>query len=258
MQKSNLIRWLLIFIFYISGLSSVYATEFKAKLNWYNLTNLSFRVNGIISSIKVKPGDIVNQNHKIIELDQREYSENTALTKSLRELRKNELNEAQRELDRALELYDRTVLSEHELQTVKNDFIASKTNYFTADTNWQKAKRDLEFSRIVAPFNAIILSIAVNEHETIVSSFESKPAVIIADSNKISAEFMLAPNDFNKINDNSEIIVIINGSSYKGTLFFPSLLIEKNSYRAAVVLSAPNDVIGKKLRSGMNAVVKIK
>ena len=248
----------IIFVIFTLSFSTVEAKEFKAKLTWYNLTSLSFRVNGIVSSIKVKPGDIVTEKQQMIELDQREYVENVSLTKALRKSRKSEFDEAKRELDRALELYDRTVLSEHELQVAKNNHISSETNYFTANTNWLKAKRDLEFSSIFAPFNSIVLSVAVNEHETIISSFESKPAVIIADSGKISAQFMLGLADINNINNESSVEVIIDGISYEGKLFFPSLMPELDLYPAAAVISLSNNVLGKKIRSGMGAIVRIK
>ncbi len=65
MKKTKLIRWLLLLNVFIFSLGTANATEFKAKLNWFNLTKLSFRVNGIVSSIKVKPGDIVNSKQKI-------------------------------------------------------------------------------------------------------------------------------------------------------------------------------------------------
>ncbi len=257
MYKLKLIKWLFFSVIVILNLNSVEAKEFKAKLSWYNLTNLSFRVNGIVASIKVKPGDIVKTGKKLIVLDQREYVDNNLLTKTQRKLHKSELDEAKRELDRALELYDRTVLSEHELQVVKNDFILSKTNFLSADIKWQQAKRNLEFSQILAPFNAIILFVAVNEHETVISSFESKPAIKISDSSKISAQFKLTVDDFKKIKNNSKVEVLIDGISYEGTLILKSLIAEQELYQAAAVISVSDNIIGNKLRSGMNAVVKI-
>ncbi|MFV2059279.1 MAG: efflux RND transporter periplasmic adaptor subunit [Gammaproteobacteria bacterium] len=258
MQKFKLIKLLLLTSICIFSLNSVEAKEIKAKLNWYNLTKLSFRVNGIVSSIKVKPGDVVKSNQKLIELDQREYIDKSKITKALKKLRKSEQDEAKRELDRALELYDRTVLSEHELQLAKNAYILSATNFLTADTNWNKAKRDLEFSQISAPFDSIILSVRVNEFETIVSSFESKPAMIIADATKISAQFLLTNADYNNISNKTSAVVIIDGLTYKGALRFKSLIPDHDMFPVAVVFSVPKNAIGKKFISGMDAIVKIK
>lgn len=252
--KFSPVRWLLLIFVLSSNLSAIEAREIKAKLSWFNLTKLSFRVNGVVTKLHVKPGDYIKKKQKIINLDQREFIDNVSLTDSLRKSRKSELDEAKRELNRAVELFDRTVLSEHELQTIKNNFIASETRHITAKINWLKAKRDLEFSNIVAPFNAIVLDVVLKEYETVISSFKSDPAIIIAAADKISAKFMLNADDITRLQENEAIEVVIKGSSYKGTLFFPSLLPVNNLYPVSVVLSIP---FGK-VRAEMDAIVKIR
>ncbi len=241
-----------------SSLTLVYAgkvnaKEINAKLGWFNITKLSFRVNGIIANIDVKPGDKVKENDKLINLDQREYRDNVSLTKSLLKSRKGELDEAKRELERALELFDRTVLSEHELQTVKNNFILSEARYITANKNGLKAQRDLEFSNIIAPFNAIVLDVKMNQYETVISSFQATPVIIIADADKLQAEFKLTIDDVIKLKGNEVVDVVIAGVKYKGTIFFPSLRVINGLYPVSAIIAVPF----KMVKPGLDVIVNI-
>ncbi len=244
----HFVKLLLLFVL-INNISLLSAKEIKTKLTWFNVTKLSFRVSGIVSELYVRPGDFVKKNKKLINLDQREYLENVTLTKSLYKSRKSELDEAKRELDRALELYDRTVLSEHELQIVKNNFISSETRFVTANTNKLKAKRELEFSTIVSPFNAIVLDVNVNKNETVISTFAVTPAIIIAQADKLAAQFMLTADEQAKLKNNDPVKVVVAGASYEGRIFFPSLIAENDLYPVAVVISVPHDTV----RAGMDA-----
>jgi len=246
------VKLLIMVILLSNSLTVIEAKEIKAKLAWFNVTTLSFRVNGIVTGLHVKAGDVVKSHQKLINLDQREYKDNVLSTKSLEKSRKSELDEAKRELDRATELFDRTVLSEHELQTTKNKYIASETDYVTAKTNWINAKRDLEFSTITAPFNAVVLDIVINKNETVVSSFKSSPAIVIAEANKIAAKFMLSADDVAQLKSGESVTVSIAGNSYKGILFFPSMLAVDGLFPVAVVV----EVDINKAHAGQTAMVK--
>ncbi|VAW91497.1 hypothetical protein MNBD_GAMMA22-2750 [hydrothermal vent metagenome] len=225
------------------------AKEIQTKLTWFNITTLSFRVNGNVNELYVQPGDYIKKNQKIINLDQREYLENVTLTKSLFKSRKSELDEARRELERATELFDRTVLSEHELQTVKNNFISSETRFVTANTNKLNAKRELEFSNIVSPFDAVVVDVKVKKSETIVSTFKAMPAVIIAQANKLSALFKLSADEKSKLKRNDVVKVVVAGASYEGKIFFPTLLPENDLYPVGVEITVSHD----KIHAGMAA-----
>jgi len=259
MNKTKLIQLnsilsVLFFVLLNCRVTLVHAKDVNAELSWFNITELSFRVNGIVSDLDVMVGDYLKTDQKIINLDQREYLDNVLLTKSLLKSRNSELHESKRELERAIELFDRTVLSEHELQIIKNNFISSETNSITANKNWLKAKRELEFSNLKSPFNAVVLNVLINENETVVSSFKRTPAIVIAEANRMSANFMLNATEINNIKKNDTVEVIINGSSYKGSLFFPSLIATKKMYPVSVKIDIPFGTY----KAGLDVLVKMK
>ena len=78
------IKLILTTILFSNNFMIIEAKEIKAKLVWFNVTTLSFRVNGNVTDLAVKPGDIVTKKQKLINLDQREYIDNVALTNSLK------------------------------------------------------------------------------------------------------------------------------------------------------------------------------
>jgi multidrug efflux system membrane fusion protein len=253
MKNFKLIIKIFLIILFNSSLIIVEAREVNAKLNWFNVTELSFRVNGIVSDLYVKPGDSVKKNQKLINLDQREYLENLSLSKSLHKSRLSEREEARRELERAIELFDRTVLSEHELQIVKNSFISSETQYVIANTNLLEAKRSLEFSSISSPFNAIVLSVLINKNETVIATFKSSPAIVIAEADRMSVDFMLKATEVVKLKSGQNIDVVVAGKHYTGKLLFTSLQPTTQLYPVSIIVPIPFGEVF----AGMDVIVEL-
>ena len=55
-------------------------------------------------------------------------------------------------------MYDRSMLSDHDLQIAKNNFTAAQSNHLQALASLTKAKLNLEYSAVRAPFNAIVIN----------------------------------------------------------------------------------------------------
>ncbi|MGD8926538.1 MAG: biotin/lipoyl-binding protein, partial [Thioalkalispiraceae bacterium] len=97
-----------------------WAQEYDATLHWYQKTELGTVVSGIVKNVYVNVGDIVKKGDKLLQLDDSVSKAHVVEYRAKLQSAEEELKEAERERDRALELYDRTVLSQHELQVAKN------------------------------------------------------------------------------------------------------------------------------------------
>jgi len=191
-----------------------HALDVPATLHWSKRVELGTSVSGVIKTVAANPGDKVSKGDSLIKLDDRHYaaalSKARARVKDLGEKRK----EAKRELDRAQQLYDRTVLSDHELQTAKNARVAAESDYETARAERVTAELNLEYTDIRAPFNAFVLQRNVEVGQTIVSELKPEILVIIAAAGEMIARGYIAQKDLNGLSRGQAVSVVVAGLNY--------------------------------------------
>ncbi len=156
------------------------ALALEARLDWDRETLLSMPVKGVVTRLAVRPGDTVDRGALLVQLDQRPIRNRIDAAQA--ELRKLEAirAEAKRELARAEELYDRTVLSEHELQLKKNDFIAAQADYEAGRARLTAARLEQEYSTLRAPFALRVLARQVEVGQTVVGDLRPTPVLRVA------------------------------------------------------------------------------
>ena len=95
---------------------SAHAAEIDTRLSWHQKTVLSTPVSGVIKSVNVSQGALVNKGDVLLQLDDRVIRGN--LEKARADVERWRLleEEAQRELDRTNELYEQTLIADHEKQ----------------------------------------------------------------------------------------------------------------------------------------------
>ena len=98
---------------------STWAAEYDAVLDWNRKAKLSTPVSGVVAKVNVQPGDRVNQDDVLLQLDNGVMKANLEKAKADVEFYERSFKEAQRELDRNQELYDRTLIAEHDLEMAK-------------------------------------------------------------------------------------------------------------------------------------------
>ena len=202
----------------IVGNTSAFALDVKAELDWARRVELGTPVKGVVQHIKAQPGQTVAENDILLQLDDRGFKSRVAgLTAQLAHLQA-ELAEADREQERALELYDRTVLSDHELQVAKNNLIASKAKYEMCRANLTQAKLDLEYSSIRAPYDAVVIARMAEVGQTIVPELQAVTLFIVADARHMLARGRLSAKDIAQISIGQEAVVEFDGKKYKGRI----------------------------------------
>ena len=108
MKKNKLIYITTSFLLFSHA--SVYAQEFTARLQWSQRVELGSPVNGIVEKVTVNVGDKVKKGDALVQLDNAVFKGHVNEYRAQLVSNQEVLKEAERERDRALELYDRTVL----------------------------------------------------------------------------------------------------------------------------------------------------
>ncbi|MEO5343332.1 MAG: biotin/lipoyl-binding protein [Gammaproteobacteria bacterium SHHR-1] len=139
--------------------SKSWAAEAEGQVHWHESRQLGFLVDGVIAEIPVRPGQRVAQGSPLARLDGRTYQAALNAAEQRLAARQLALGEAQRELDRALELYDRGQLPEHDKQLAQIAQALAQAQLAQAQAEQVRAAFRLQQSELRAPFDALILQL---------------------------------------------------------------------------------------------------
>ena len=250
------IKYLFIPLFsFLSVVSSVVsAEEFEGVLNWSKRVELSTSVNGIVQEVFSQSGKIAAKGEVLIQLDPRAFKADLEYAKAKLTNASEQSLESKRELDRQLDMYDRSMLSEHELQIAKNNFTAAQSNYLQAQAELTKAKLNLEYSAVRTPFNAIVISTNAVKGQVVAPDIMPPVLVIIAEAKRMLARFYVTIDKVNNMNVNQGVEIIVAGQKFQGKI--ANIALEPNQskldqYAIDVIFDSKDSL----LRAGQKAKV---
>jgi multidrug efflux system membrane fusion protein len=166
----------------------------QATLAWAEVTRLSTPVSGVVASIPVRAGQIVDKGALLLRLDITPFADRLAVVHAERAGLMRAAAEAKRDAQRTQALFDRTVASESERQDalIKQEKIQAELDAVKARVNlrqWEQAR-----SELVAPFTARILSVDTAVGETVSSELNAPVLLRIARADAMVAEANLTPS----------------------------------------------------------------
>lgn len=235
----------------------VSAAEVTGTLQWVRRVELSTPVSGVISEVAVDNGDEVRQGQQLLNLDARGFTAAVRRAEAQVKSRKEARDEARRELARTTELYERTLLSDHELQLAKIALSTAEAELQTALADLTMARLELEYSRITAPFDGVILMRSAEIGQTVVTRLQSVPLLTLAETGRMLARIEVGEQELNLLQKGMELQVRVGGKSFRGTvqrLGMEPVIAAGGiaKYEADVVFEYPRN---ERLRAGQSAVV---
>lgn len=224
----------------IGSLSIVQAAEINAVLEWADQRELGSTVSGEITRVTVRPGMSAAKGNLLLEFDQRNFKAMSNKTIAAVHSAKLLMEEAQREQDRAIELYDRTVLSDFDRQQADIGLAKARSHYAEARAARVTAAIEQEQSRIVAPYNAVILDVSVGEGEVVVNENQARVLITVARSNAMLASALVSSDQLSSVKVGQSLEVAFRGQWRKGELY--SIKPQSNGqYRMHVLFSVAKD-----------------
>ncbi len=136
---------------------------------------LSVPGSGRVAEVAVSPGQQVRAGTLLIQLDARAANALLAQKRAERDALRAEQTEAQRELDRAEELFERTVLSVTDLQLARSAFAKVNAQYGAGEAAVLRAEAELEDLRINAPADGVVKSVLVAPGQVVVNRCQVTP-----------------------------------------------------------------------------------
>jgi len=248
-QSKSVVAMLLL----VSG--QLAAADYEARLQWERRIELGTPVQGVISEVKAQTGQRVKAGTVLVQLDDRGFrAEVTKASTRLQSL-EAERAEARRERDRAEELYDRTVLSDHELQVALNNAKQAEADYAAARAALVQARLNLEYSAVRAPFDALVIDVQAGQGQTVINDLQPVTLVTVADANSMIARAELTEAQVDPLEMGQAAIVKVGENRHEGRIESIGLEPIKGGERYAVAVSFPLD--GQRYRVGQTATIQL-
>ena len=192
------------------------AQELQATLHWARRVALGMPVSGVVQEVSVASGQHVLAGQALVKLDPRDFEARLAGASARLAGVVPALEEARQELERAEDLFDRTLLAEHDLETARIAVAKLDAQRAQADAHLVRAALRLERGTLRAPFAGIVVAGNAEVGQAIVSRCESRTLIVLAGSENFIARAALGAPDLVGLRIGQEVPVLAGNLALVG------------------------------------------
>ena len=192
--------------------------QWEGVTEWSGQTAMSTAVSGVVAQVPVQAGDTVKRGQLLLQLEQSSLRARLAQAEAEVAYQRAQRTEAGKELERAEELYERTLLADHDLDLARIADARAESSLQAAVAAEQTARQELAHSELRAPFDARIIARHVQPGQTVVTRFAAVEMLILAESGKMQAGFNLNAVDAAKLKNGQALQVEVAGQGYNATI----------------------------------------
>lgn len=192
------------------------AAEFQATLDWADRTALSLPISGVVKEVHVRAGQTVAPGTALVSLDPRPFEARLREARAGVQALERKRAEAEREVERAKELYARTVLSNVELEKAHIDQQQIEGQYQKARAQLQMAEIERGYSPLKAPFAARVLRVNAAAGEAISAIMQAPVLVEVARAEVMDAIAPLKADEAQGLRLGDKAEVEVNGRRMAG------------------------------------------
>ena len=234
----------------------LWAADVPATLQWSQRVELSTPVSGVVKAVNVEVGDLVKKGQVLLSLDNTSYQASVAEIQSRITRLDAEAEEAKRDLDRAQELYERTIVSTTDLDQARLRRVKSLSMLAEARARLRQDQKALEETSLRAPFDAVVILRQAEPGLSVASGLQPQMLLTVARSGEMIARMRLPSPQIDNLKTGQTVTVSVAGTSYTGRI--KTLGLEPIQTKEGAVY--PVDVvftIKQPLRAGLPALVKL-
>ncbi len=198
---------------------------------------------GIVAEVDARAGQRVEQGASLLHLDPRDFEARLAAARARLHDVSARHAEARRELKRARELYERTLLSDHERQVAANDEAFARARRDAARAELKLAELALERSRLRAPFAGVVVRVLARAGMAVRNDLRIEPLLYLLDDRALRVELTVSAERRAALPVGRELVLRIAGQRVKGRVVgsgpLPSSSAGGRYYRVVI---APQDL----------------
>ena len=238
--------------------SSVTAT---GTIEPVTLIEVGTQVSGIISHIYVDYNSTVKKGQVIAELDRENLNSQLETAQAQLESAKSDLDYQEQNYERQKTLHDKGHISDNDFELARLSYQQAKATYNQRIQSVKTARTNLGYATITSPIDGIILTRAVEEGQTVASSFSTPTLFTIAkDLTDMRVIADIDEADIGGVREGQRVNFTVDAfpdDVFEGTVtqVRQEATTESNVVTYEVVISAPNPEL--KLKPGLTANVTV-
>lgn len=233
----------------------------NGSLNPVKQVEVGSQVSGIIEKIFVDFNSKVKEGDLLARIDPSTYQKNLAQAKAQLEMSKAALELARVNAGRAEQLFKEKLISASDHDTAVADLHSKQASLQVQEASVERAAVDLGYTQIRAPISGVVISRAVDEGQTVASSFNTPRLFTIGnDLTKMQIEAAVSEADVGGVEEGENVNFSVDAfpnRKFVGVVqqvrFAPITNQNVVTYTAVVQVDNPD----YKLRPGMTATAKI-
>ncbi|WP_243348696.1 efflux RND transporter periplasmic adaptor subunit [Parabacteroides sp. FAFU027] len=223
----------------------------SGKLESENTANISTRVMGYISSIRVKVGDRVQKGALLATISSKDIQAKKAQAVAMIAAAEAAYKNAAKDYNRFQTLHKQQSASDKELENVTLQYTAAKSNLEAARQGLKEVNAMLSYTNITAPFSGVITQKLADEGSM---ANPGMPLLILEQNGLLRLSATVSESDINQINvgEVAQVDIKSTGKSFQGkiTELSPSSQATGGQYVVKITIPANQQ---KELLSGMYA-----
>jgi HlyD family secretion protein len=219
------------------------------------------QVSGIVEHIYVDFNSVVKKGQLLAELDRSNLNEQLTQAKTNVSNAQSNLTLAQQQYDRIKTLYDNKAATQETYESAVNSLTLAKNQLKTAQSDLSRAQTNLSYATIYSPIDGVIMNKAVEEGQTVASSFSTPTLFTIAnDLTQMQVEAKVDEADIGEVKAGQPVTFTVDAfpdDVFSGTVKEVRInpTVTSNVVTYTVIINAPNPET--KLFPGMTANVSI-
>jgi len=244
---------------------AIYYDEYPGNINALNEVQILGQVSGYVTGIFFKEGDRVKKGQKLYEIDRSKYVASYNQAEASVHVAKANEAKTQKDADRYIYLSKQDAIAKQTLDHAMTDLENAKSQVASANADLVKARQDLSYSLITAPFDGTIglsqvkLGALVSPGQTLLNTISNDDPVAVdfVVNEKEVARFVRYENGQGNHIDSLFTITLPDGSPYGqvGKIYVIDRAVDKQTGTIKIRLTFPNH--DRMLKAGMSCIVRV-
>lgn len=194
------------------------AAEVSAVLQWSQRVELSPPVSGVVQTVNVVVGERVRQGQVLLRLDERVYAGRADEAAAMVARNKEDAAEAQRELKRVQELYDRTVISVSELEQARLRLARAAALLKESQARQRQEQKNREDTQLRAPFDAVIVLRQAEPGQAVAAALQPQSLLVVARAGEMLARAQVQETQLAGLKAGQEVEVNVGKQRFRGKI----------------------------------------
>jgi HlyD family secretion protein len=219
------------------------------------------QVSGVIQNIFVDYNDKVTKGQLIAQIDESALSASLLQRKASLSSARSELEYQEKAFQRVKMLFEKGMVSEAEYDEANYLYRTAKASVESLESEVEQAAVNLSYARIYSPIDGVVLSVSVEEGQTVAASFSTPTLFLIAkDLTQMQVEADVDEADIGQVEEGQRVTFTVD--AYPDQVFAGKVtqvrleaVEESNVVTYTVIIDAPNPDL--KLKPGLTAEVTI-